>query len=303
MVLSKEVKDSTHFWEKTVLGTFYGLNPKTVLMALKQNNLHRILYNNSLKKVAKKLGVYEKIVNLYWYLIWKISGRKLQTSLSGVKTVFETSSPQDVRSWQHKMEGEGPLLDDILRNIRDDDVFYDIGAQNGLFSVLVGNAFGGEVVAFEPHPVNVKLLRKNIELNDLDLNVEQVALSKVNTKKKLTYSEGGKSAINSSLANEVGEKAVEVEVRKGHDFIIEEDLQRPTIIKIDVEGFEKKVLEGLEKEIEDKKCRVVYIEIHEDLLKELESSPEEVYEFLKEKGYSITEIYDRNQSAIKAERK
>jgi hypothetical protein len=57
----------------------------------------------------------------------------------------------------------------ILENISDGEVFYDIGANVGFFSVLAARHVGrsGRVVAFEPGPGNAALLRRNAEINGL----------------------------------------------------------------------------------------------------------------------------------------
>jgi predicted RNA methylase len=63
--------------------------------------------------------------------------------------------------------GERAILEDLLRSLEPDDVFYDIGANVGTYtcfaaSKLVPNA----VVAFEPEPKNATRLREDLDLSD-----------------------------------------------------------------------------------------------------------------------------------------
>src|SRR5664279_1756690 len=55
----------------------------------------------------------------------------------------------------------------ILGLLHEGDVFVDVGANIGYFTLLASHAVGrtGKVFAFEPGPGNVRLLRKNVEAN------------------------------------------------------------------------------------------------------------------------------------------
>ena len=58
----------------------------------------------------------------------------------------------------------------VLRLLQPGDVFVDVGANIGYFSVLAASLVGdaGKVFAFEPDPDNFQLLCANAELNGLD---------------------------------------------------------------------------------------------------------------------------------------
>lgn len=70
------------------------------------------------------------------------------------------------------------VLSSLLSDLHADDVFYDVGANVGIYSCLVGNIIGSNrVVAFEPHPGNAELLLNDVNLNELEPTIFNKALS------------------------------------------------------------------------------------------------------------------------------
>ena len=59
---------------------------------------------------------------------------------------------------------ERPLFDFIVANVKPGDVFVDIGANVGQFSLLAAS-LGATVHAFEPSPDNMEALKRNLDLN------------------------------------------------------------------------------------------------------------------------------------------
>jgi len=67
----------------------------------------------------------------------------------------------------------------LLNHIRPGHIFLDIGAHIGLFSVLAGKLTRGtsQVVAFEPDPVNFRMLQKNVKENNVAVDCRPIAIS------------------------------------------------------------------------------------------------------------------------------
>ena len=127
------------------------------------------------------------------------------------------------------------------------DTVIDVGANRGMFALtashLVGE--GGLVICFEPNPNCLRVLRNEIESNSLsNVVVNEMALGSRNERINLAvpkYNSGqGTLASNLYCGDAIYEVAVEVKV--GDDFL---DSQRPSFLKIDVEGFETNVVKGL----------------------------------------------------------
>ncbi len=82
-------------------------------------------------------------------------------------------------------------------------------------------------------------------------------------------------------------KSIPVQVVKGDDWVLEKKLHLPSIIKIDVEGYEFHVLKGLEATIRKSKP-TVFLEIHPTLLKKIGIEKEQVLNFLYGLNYATT---------------
>lgn len=77
--------------------------------------------------------------------------------------------------------GERPVLEDLLQSLKPDDVFYDIGANVGTYTCFAASKLGpNAVVAFEPERKSATRLRENLDLNALDAQVVENALSDIN---------------------------------------------------------------------------------------------------------------------------
>ncbi|WP_425433395.1 FkbM family methyltransferase [Haloquadratum walsbyi] len=82
------------------------------------------------------------------------------------------------------------------------------------------------------------------------------------------------------------------------------DISVPSVIKIDVEGFEHNVIRGLRDTLQNSRCRALFIEVHreENNRERLsERNIEFMYESLNSFGYTIKKIQNKDaQQIIKA---
>jgi FkbM family methyltransferase len=198
---------------------------------------------------------------------------------------------------------EDDVLKTLLDDIEPDDVFYDIGANIGVYSCLVDNILSaGSVVAIEPHPSNAERLQKNVSSNNLETTVIQEALSNEEGEVELavaveshTTSPGHNLIeLNESVKeySEASAQTVTVDMLKGDHLISKENLLSPTVIKLDVEGAELDVLRGLEKTLSRNDCRLIYCEVHRDHLQTFGGTESEVHDILTEHGFSIERLND-----------
>jgi len=68
-----------------------------------------------------------------------------------------------------RFETERRELTDFLSDIAPDDVVYDIGANTSLYTLFAAHRCPqGNVIAFEPYPPNVALLKQDISRNELE---------------------------------------------------------------------------------------------------------------------------------------
>jgi FkbM family methyltransferase len=144
------------------------------------------------------------------------------------------------------------LLQWLLRN---GGTFFDIGANIGSYTLLASELGAVQVMAFEPHPMTVKLLSENVCLNNRkNVTVCHMALGQREGSLWLTDYAG--SSINHSVAEHEG-RTVEVPCQRADRFCEERGVT-PNYVKLDVEGFEFDVLTGFGAQLDH--VQVLFIE-------------------------------------------
>jgi FkbM family methyltransferase len=125
------------------------------------------------------------------------------------------------------------LQETVRGVVQPGSVVYDVGAHIGFFS-LCSAALGARVFAFEPDPENAARLRRNVELNGLAVEVVEAAAWDADGEVALS---GGDSMRERATRPGRGVRAVTLSTFAA-------DRPKPTLIKIDVEGAEARVLRG-----------------------------------------------------------
>ena len=144
----------------------------------------------------------------------------------------------------------------IDEQLRPDDVFYDIGANIGTFTILAGRRLGdaGRIVAFEPHIPNASSLIGNILLNGLERKVQLVTSALTNREGYNRFNYHSMHA--GASTSQYGRNSYEgdsfepqfVEIKRGCTI---DELCRagliaaPDMVKIDVDGLDFEVLDGM----------------------------------------------------------
>lgn len=160
---------------------------------------------------------------------------------------------------QHSEHQEYTAFFNAINNfVEKNKVVIDIGANSGLFCVPVC-LYGYSVIAFEPVKSNLKCLELSIESNQLkNLTLSNYALSNENVKSEIFVPN---SPDNASLIKEISfsnlqDKNVdveEVECYRLDDYLFDNkiDVESIGLVKVDVQGFELKVIEGMKKLLKD----------------------------------------------------
>jgi FkbM family methyltransferase len=169
-----------------------------------------------------------------------------------------------------------PLLQQALVDmLSPGDVFYDLGANVGFFTLLAARLVGphGAIVAFEPDPRNAETLRANMARNGFShvTVVEQGVSDRSDT---LRFNVADSTM--SRLAEE-GEDGIDVPVTS-LDAYLAEVARAPTLVKMDIEGAEVAALRGAARMIADHAPEII-CEVH--------GTEAEVREILSAAGYSL----------------
>lgn len=139
------------------------------------------------------------------------------------------------------------------------DVIMDIGANIGDMPLKWG-PYAKEIHSYEPMPDTFEILRMNTEGNKLDnCKIYEGAVGHGEGEIKMWLNLGKQQA--HATASSIGKRMKDsVDVRK-IDFAEEVRRIKPTVIKIDIEGGEREILENVEDSVFDD-CKVFFLEIH-----------------------------------------
>jgi FkbM family methyltransferase len=157
---------------------------------------------------------------------------------------------------------EYPEMSFLLDYADNNDVFVDIGANVGVYSVLLGKICK-RGYAFEPSKSTYSICKKNLNINNIR-TVKLRCLGIGETEKEVEFTKGLDS-VNHIVQDNENSSAFEVEhihVVSLDDFLKNE--QQVSIIKIDVEGGEMSVLKGAEKLLKSDKLNVLIMEIFDN---------------------------------------
>ncbi len=130
--------------------------------------------------------------------------------------------------------------------IKKDDVVIDVGANIGCTSILFGE-LAEQVISFEPSPTTFNLLQKNIKQSGLEnITLLNSALGSNPGVSKITYAESNRSGgfISNKTTISTGHVTEKIRIEKLDNIIHDLNISKLDFIKIDVEGFEKEVIEG-----------------------------------------------------------
>lgn len=136
---------------------------------------------------------------------------------------------------------EAPKQQAMMRELASGAVFFDVGANVGFYTLLGARAVGagGSVHAFEPAPDNLCFLRRHVRLNRLaQVTVHPVAVSDRPGILRFALT----ADRHTGHVSDQGD--LEVNAVALDDLVAQGELSVPSLIKIDVEGAEFKVLEG-----------------------------------------------------------
>lgn len=174
------------------------------------------------------------------------------------------------------------LLQKILRA---GDLFVDVGANEGMITLLAARLVGprGRVLAFEPNPVPRAILERNLVCNGIgNVAVRAAGLGDSAAEMSL-FVPSINTGEGSFTAPGEGQDGAQVtcSVHVGDEVI--GDLP-PRLIKVDVEGFEARVLNGLERTLTSARP-VLVLELVDRHLKRDGQSPAQVAAWLSARGY------------------
>ena len=236
----------------------------------KINSGRYILDNIKQNIIARKKTVICKDFNLTFYVPNRLSYYRVDT--------FHSKEPETLE-W--------------VDNFKKESVFWDIGANIGIYSCYAAKKSFSKVYAFEPSIFNLEWLGKNIFLNNLFEKITVIPIS-LNDKKEesaLNFSSTDWSGALSTFAQNYNYKGKDFKkvfklktLGMGMDDIKNLlNISQPDYIKLDVDGIEHLILKGGKEVISNTK--EILVEVNE----KFNDQSENCAKTLKQLGFSLKE--------------
>lgn len=221
-------------------------------------------------------------------LLMEVEGHKMYVSATSID--FAPSSAR--RGFYEKYETD--LFKKIVKNGM---VVVDIGANIGYYTLIAAELVGknGKVFAFEPEPQNYALLVRNIEVNGYKnvVPVQKAVSDKVGTT-RLYLSPDGNTGWHRIYDSHNGWDSIEIETVTLDEFFKDKEGEID-IIKMDVEGAELTILQGMSQILKRNDSLKIFTEFSPTLLEKFGSSPEEYLNQLINHGFKIYGVDERKE--------
>jgi len=180
---------------------------------------------------------------------------------------------------------EPPVQEALRRLLAPGDVFYDIGANVGFFTLIGARLVGpqGRVIAFEPVPWCAHAVGRNIELNDFahaEIRAEAVGAADGRAR-LLVVGEASWSHLSSTGRHADVREEIDVRVVAIDELVAAGAIPPPGVLKIDTEGAELQAIEGMRATIERHRPAMVC---------ELHDTNAEFCSLMDELGYATTNL-------------
>ncbi|MFE4856100.1 FkbM family methyltransferase [Streptomyces sp. NPDC056670] len=216
--------------------------------------------------------------------------RRVVESRSGARFAVDT---QDlIQRYLYLFGVWEPHMTSWLRGrLRPGDVFVDVGANIGAFSMLASRLVGdgGRVVAIEASPEFHRRLLQHVELNGCG-NVRAVNVAVADSRKTLTFV---LASLKNMGANSIvpfdgpAESTFEMSALPLSEVLRADEIAKARVIKIDVEGAEGGVVRGLAPVLGELRADVeIAVEVTPERMVQLGDSVEELTEVMRKHGFN-----------------
>lgn len=145
----------------------------------------------------------------------------------------------------------------LLHFLRPDDLFVDIGANIGSYSILASGEIGAKTISIEPIPATFESLKTNIYINEIKHLVEALNIGLGSASGTLKFTKS-LDTVN-HIATDQEDDTIDVKVDTLDNVLGDKS---PSLLKIDVEGFETEVLKGAEKTLINPNLKAIIIELN-----------------------------------------
>ncbi len=190
--------------------------------------------------------------------------------------LVEAGNPRELSRIKAYVRKEPDTVEWISDHVRPGNVFYDIGANIGLYSILAVKRLArcGKVYSFEPESQNYASLNRNVYLNGLSDTITTLCVAVSDACAIDTFHVRGQLRAGEAIhqfrqaTDDFGRPFSPVHQQGMFGITLDDlcytyDLDFPSHIKVDVDGHEHAVVDGARRVLRDPRLRTVLLEITE----------------------------------------
>lgn len=256
------------------------------------NRLHTgiksVYLRANIGRLLEMVGVRDPVIEGYYHIMDQVTDDYSSITVAGSEYRFSTQTASEVDQLTAFLE-ERSMVEEMVDDLSADNVVYDVGANVGMYSCVLDD-FADQVHAFEPAPANVEAIHDNIRANGCErVHVHEVALGESNGQGTLSMNNDERGSPRHQV-NGDSSTQIDIEIQAVDALRSQGELPAPDAIKIDVEGGEIDVLEGMRKTLEQDAVKAVYVETH--------GTETEVSQFFEGVGYGTTIKSIRNGQPV-----
>lgn len=257
---------------------------------------------NSIERSGLRITTYKILRNIATYLpprlyikfpgyfLRKIFNSKTTVTVNGLRFSLDLRHDQGIsRDLYFYRKREFLSTDFVLGShiLNEGDVALDIGANIGYYALLESQLVGdnGFVYALEPVSSNFNSLKENVLLNRLK-NIECFHLAAGDKNMLASINVGKNGNLSSFIDSGSFTHKEEVQVVAIDEFL--KDKRKPALIRMDVEGFEYAIVEGMRKTLMEDGVRGMLVEIHPHLMPD--ESLKKMFNTLSDSGFKTASV-------------
>jgi len=208
--------------------------------------------------------IEQKEENLYVNIVDPITKCNFKYTIHNKKTLWRANT----------LLTKEPVTINWIRNFKKNSVFFDVGANVGMYSIFSAITNQSKVFSFEPESNNFQILMENIVINNLSGYIKPYPIgisdfSELTTLFLSTFHKGASHhMLKESLDHNLKKKIAKIE--QGifsitlNDLIEKWNLPIPDYLKIDVDGIEFKIIDKSDLILKNPKLKSVLIEINSE---------------------------------------
>ncbi len=222
------------------------------------------------------------------YILTLIFSNKIPYSIFTTNKLYEPFNLK--RSFNFAFNGffEFEEITFLMHYLSHEDIFFDVGANIGVYTIAASRSKVKKIYAFEPSKKTAKYLHKNVKINNITNRViiENFAISSQEGKLKITK---GMNVSNKILDNNVKYKKLNLPSETVRASTLDNYCTQynviPTFLKIDIEGFELNAIRGCSNILTNKKLNVIQLELNNHGNKFYNLDENVILEILADKGF------------------